>query len=49
MSFTNNASFKLDKVPTYNPLTQRFELLNFWGKEKRKCIEGMWAQRIFRI
>lgn len=44
MSFTNNASFKLDKVPTYNPLTQRFELLNFWGKEKRKCIEGMWAQ-----
>lgn len=42
MSFINNAVYKLDEIPLYNPVTQRFEMLDFWSKEKRKCIEGVW-------
>jgi len=42
MSLVNNALYKLDEVPLYNPLTQRFEMMSFWKKEKRKCIEGQW-------
>lgn len=42
MSFVNNALYKLPEIPLYNPITQRFEMISFWKKEKRKCIEGMW-------
>tara|TARA_R110000868_G_C10967318_1_gene769252 strand:- start:3835 stop:5988 length:2154 start_codon:yes stop_codon:yes gene_type:complete len=38
----NNSLFKLEEIPKYNPVTQRFKMIDFWKGEKRKCIEGYW-------
>lgn len=38
----SNSSYKLSEIPSFNPVTDRYEYLDFWKSEKRKCIEGTW-------
>lgn len=38
----NNALFKLEEVPRFHPITQKFERLSWWKEQKRRCIEGYW-------
>jgi hypothetical protein len=39
----NNSLFKLDEVPTFHPVTQKYDRIHFWKGEKRKCMEGYWV------
>lgn len=38
----NNANFLLTEIPSFHPITQYYDRLNFFKDEKRKCIEGYW-------
>lgn len=40
--FINNSLFKLEEVPHFHPISQKWERLQFWKGEIRKCIEGYW-------
>jgi len=39
----NNSLFKLEHVPSFHPITQKYDRLQFWKTEKRKCMEGYWV------
>jgi len=39
----NTQNFITKEHPSYNPVSQRYERLAYWGDVKRKCIEGMWV------
>jgi hypothetical protein len=38
----NNSLFKLSEIPNYHPELEYYERLEFWGIQKRRCIEGHW-------
>lgn len=38
-----NSNFKLDEIPKFHPITQKFERLSFWKEQKKRCIEGYWV------
>ncbi len=39
----NNDNFLLKEVPNFHPITQRYDQLEFWRIQKRRCIEGYWV------
>ena len=39
----NNNLFKLKEIPNYHPIVDKYERMDFWREEKRKCIEGCWV------
>ncbi len=41
--FVNNNNFRLGEIPNFHPELEYYDRLDFWRKEKRKCIEGYWS------
>ena len=39
----NNSNFLITEVPKYHPISQKYDRLEWWKKEKRRCIEGFWS------
>lgn len=42
LRINNKKAFLLEEFPDYHPSSMKY--LRFWRDEKRKCIEGYWAQ-----
>lgn len=40
--FINNSLFKLDEIPHFHPVSQKYEKIQWWKTHIRYCIEGMW-------
>lgn len=38
----SNSLYKLPQIPNFNPISDRYEYMDFWRREKRQCIEGAW-------
>ena len=39
----NNDNFLVKEIPVYHPITQKYDRLEFWRTQKRRCIEGYWS------
>jgi len=39
--------FKLDKIPEFHPISQKYDRIQFWREHKRYCIEGKWSNGIW--
>lgn len=39
----NNSLFKVGKIPDYHPIVDKYELLEYWQEQKKRCIEGYWV------
>lgn len=38
-----NSNFRLNEIPNFHPELEYYDRKEFWGGEKRKCIEGYWV------
>lgn len=38
----NNSLFKVQEIPNFHPIVEKYERLEFWKEQKRRCIEGHW-------
>lgn len=38
-----NSNFRLKEIPNFHPELEYYDRKEFWGGEKRKCIEGYWV------
>lgn len=38
----NNSLFKVQEVPNFHPIVEKYERLEWWREQKRRCIEGHW-------
>jgi len=39
----NNSLFRLEEIPRFHPVSQKYDRLQFWKEQKRRCIEGYWV------
>lgn len=39
----NNSNFILSEIPHFHAISQRYDRIAFWKKEKEKCINGVWV------
>ena len=39
----NNSEFLLKEIPNFHPIAERYEALEWWKEQKRRCIEGYWV------
>jgi hypothetical protein len=39
----NNDNFLIKEIPNFHPISQKYDRLQFWQKEKRRSIEGFWT------
>jgi len=39
----NNDNFKIKEIPNFHPIAEIYESDEFWGEQKRRCIEGYWS------
>ncbi len=39
----NNSNFLVKEIPSFHPITQKYDRLEFWREQKRRCIEGYWS------
>ena len=38
----NNQNFILEEIPNFHPELEYYDRIQFWSKQKRRCIEGYW-------
>lgn len=38
----NNDNFLIKEIPKFHAISQKYDRLEFWKNEKRKCIDGEW-------
>lgn len=38
----NNSNFILPEIPNYHPIIDKYDRLDWWKEQKRRCIEGYW-------
>ena len=38
-----NSNFKIKEIPNFHPELEYYDRLNFWGQQKRRCVEGYWV------
>lgn len=39
----NNSLFRLKEIPAFHPIVDKYERLEWWKEQKRRCIEGYWS------
>lgn len=39
----NNSLFKLENIPKFHPIINKFERIEFYKTQKRRCMEGYWV------
>lgn len=43
MNLINNVNFKLTEIPKFHPIANKYERLEFFKLQKKRCIEGYWV------
>jgi|694.fasta_scaffold30859_5 hypothetical protein len=43
MQDINNKEFIIAELPTFNPISQHYERMNWWREQKRRMMEGYWV------
>lgn len=39
----NNDLFRVKEIPNFHPIVDKYERLEWWREQKKRCIEGYWA------